>query len=266
MSSTAPATEGSSCRSAESDSPSVRPSEVTPRRRIKMARWWDRLGGRPVDHTASPRSICRQKRHSYRNSKSKCSARNHVIQQKCAKTKCVRANLPPHSTPFTPELYLRTLPDARQKAAIFPFFSRCHGPAPAAGSPIRVLCDTLISLEMWLPGGGLFSGGAPKGRGAHSRHGTTTLIFDTNGSIHPSTGSPDALVPATPGCRNEPAEMRFPTHPSVPAVELVGNQSTGPDLVGSTIHKCAPDMPTIQNVCECVRPVTITPPTVAESS
>jgi len=27
-------------------------------KRRKMARWWDRLGGRPVDHAASPRFIC----------------------------------------------------------------------------------------------------------------------------------------------------------------------------------------------------------------
>jgi len=125
-----------------------------------MARWWDRLGGRPVDHTASPRAICRDTRHSYWYSKSKYRGRNHVIQQKCAKTECVRVNLPPHSTPLTIELYLGRPPDARQKAAIFPFFSRCHCPVPAAGSPVRVLCDTLISLKMWLPRGASLRGGA----------------------------------------------------------------------------------------------------------
>ena len=202
MSSTGPETAGSSCRSAESDTPSARRSEVTPRRRIKMARWWDRLGGRPVDHTASPRSICRDTRHSYRYSKSKYRGRNHVIQQKCAKTECVRVNLPPHSTPLTLELYLRPLPDARQKAAISPFFSRCHGPALTAGPPIRVLCDTLISPKMWLPRGALSSGGTSEGPRPRSRQSTTTLISDTNGSVHPTTGSPDALLPVTPGRRD----------------------------------------------------------------
>jgi len=33
--------------------------------RIKKARWWDRLGGRPVDHAASPRFVCCQEQPVY---------------------------------------------------------------------------------------------------------------------------------------------------------------------------------------------------------
>lgn len=159
-----------------------------------------------------------------------------------------------------------TAPGCKTKSGHFPIFFALSRPRTSRRAPIRVLCDTLISLQMWLPGRGLSSGGTPKGRGSRSRQGTTTLTFDTNGSVPPSTGSPAALVPATPGRRNEPAETRLPTHPSAPAVKLVGNHSAGPDVAGSTIRKCVPAMPTIQNLDDRVRPVTITPPAAAESS
>ena len=151
-----------------------------------------------MDHTASPRSICRDTRHSYRYSKSKYRGRNHVIQQKCAKTKCVRVNLPPHSTPLTTELYLRPAPDARQKPAISPFFSRCHDPVPTAGSLIRALCDTQISPKAWLSRRLFLPKGTPEGPGSRSRQSVTTLISDTNGSAHRPTDSSDAVLPVTP--------------------------------------------------------------------
>jgi len=37
--------------------------------RIKKARWWNRLGGKPVCHTASPRFISCRKQHYFIASK-----------------------------------------------------------------------------------------------------------------------------------------------------------------------------------------------------
>jgi hypothetical protein len=61
------------CRFAHPACPSARMvCSTKPRRvKIKKARWWDRLGGRPVSHTASPRFVCCQEQHNFAILKSK---------------------------------------------------------------------------------------------------------------------------------------------------------------------------------------------------
>ena len=63
--------------------------------KIKMARWWDRLGGRPVDHAASPRFIYRRRQHYDRDLMHTCH-HSHLLVNLNQHRTCFRVILPPH--------------------------------------------------------------------------------------------------------------------------------------------------------------------------
>jgi hypothetical protein len=62
-----------------------------------MARWWDRLGGRPVDHAASPRFISCSIQPSSAKSKSKCNVSVEPVKHHMRKPSALQGDV---TTPF----------------------------------------------------------------------------------------------------------------------------------------------------------------------
>ena len=118
-----------------------------------MARWWDRLGGRPVDHAASPRFISCDTQPSSAKSKSKCNVSVESVKRPLRKPSALKGDI---TTPFHSIErvdYTSFTTGMQDKKQYFCFFRL---PRPAGGVRYKccignILCHT---VEMGAAGNG----------------------------------------------------------------------------------------------------------------